>query len=82
MQPTRGLDVGAIEFVHQQLVAARDAGEAVLLVSLELEEILSLSDRVLAIYEGKIVAEYGPDVTAEELGIAMTGGHLSEETAA
>ena len=53
VQPTRGLDVGAIEFVHQQLVAARDAGEAVLLVSLELEEILSLSDRVLAIYEGK-----------------------------
>ena len=82
VQPTRGLDVGAIEFVHQQLVAARDAGEAVLLVSLELEEILSLSDRVLAVYEGKVVAEYGPDVTAEELGIAMTGGHLSEETAA
>jgi general nucleoside transport system ATP-binding protein len=82
VQPTRGLDVGAIEFVHQQLVAARDAGEAVLLVSLELEEILSLSDRVLAIYEGKVVAEYGSDVTAEELGIAMTGGHLAEETAA
>jgi simple sugar transport system ATP-binding protein len=82
VQPTRGLDVGAIEFVHQQLVAARDAGEAVLLVSLELEEILALSDRVLAIYEGKVVAEYGSDVTAEELGIAMTGGHLAEETAA
>ena len=82
VQPTRGLDVGAIEFVHQQLVAARDAGAAVLLVSLELEEILSLSDRVLAIYEGRVVAQYGSDVTAEELGIAMTGGHLAEETAA
>jgi len=82
VQPTRGLDVGAIEFVHQQLVAARDAGEAVLLVSLELEEILSLSDRILAIYEGRIVAEYAPDVTPEELGIAMTGGRVAEEPAA
>jgi simple sugar transport system ATP-binding protein len=82
VQPTRGLDVGAIEFVHQQLVAARDAGEAVLLVSLELDEILSLSDRVLAIYEGEIVGEYGPDVTPEELGIAMTGGLAAEDTAA
>jgi ABC-type uncharacterized transport system ATPase subunit len=82
VQPTRGLDVGAIEFVHQQLVAARDAGLAVLLVSLELDEILSLSDRILAIYEGRIVAEYRPDVTPEELGIAMTGGLTPEETAA
>ena len=82
VQPTRGLDVGAIEFVHRQLVNARDAGEAVLLVSLELDEILSLSDRILAIYEGRIVAEYGPDVTPEELGIAMTGGRVAEETAA
>ncbi len=73
-QPTRGLDVGAIEFVHRQLVEARDAGRAVLLVSLELEEILSLSDRILVMYEGAIVGEYGPDVTEEELGIAMTGG--------
>ena len=77
-QPTRGLDVGAIEFVHRRLVEARDAGEAVLLVSLELEEVLSLSDRILVIYEGQIVAEYGPDVTEEELGIAMTGGRGSE----
>ena len=73
-QPTRGLDVGAIEFVHRQLVEARDRGKAVLLVSLELEEILSLSDRILVIYEGAVVGEYGPDVTEEELGIAMTGG--------
>jgi simple sugar transport system ATP-binding protein len=81
-QPTRGLDVGAIEFVHRQLVAARDTGLGVLLVSLELDEILSLSDRILAIYEGRIVAEYGPDVTPEELGIAMTGGKVTAEAAA
>jgi ABC-type uncharacterized transport system ATPase subunit len=81
-QPTRGLDVGAIEFVHKQLVEARDRGKAVLLVSLELEEILSLSDRILVMYEGRIVAEYGPDVTEEQLGIAMTGGKVGEEVAA
>jgi simple sugar transport system ATP-binding protein len=73
-QPTRGLDVGAIEFVHRRLVEQRDAGKAVLLISLELEEVLSLSDRILVIYEGRIVGEFGPDVTEEELGIAMTGG--------
>jgi simple sugar transport system ATP-binding protein len=73
-QPTRGLDVGAIEFVHRRLVEARDAGKAVLLVSLELDEILSLSDRVLVIYEGAIVAEHGADVSEEALGIEMTGG--------
>jgi general nucleoside transport system ATP-binding protein len=73
-QPTRGLDVGAIEFVHRRLVEARDNGKGVLLVSLELEEVLSLADRILAIYEGRIVGEYPPDVTEEELGIAMTGG--------
>jgi simple sugar transport system ATP-binding protein len=73
-QPTRGLDVGAIEFVHRRLVEERDEGRAVLLVSLELDEILSLSDRILVIYEGRIVGEYGPDVSDEELGIAMTGG--------
>jgi simple sugar transport system ATP-binding protein len=73
-QPTRGLDVGAIEFVHNRLVEERDEGRAVLLVSLELEEILSLSDRILVIFGGKIVGEYGPDVTEEELGFAMTGG--------
>jgi simple sugar transport system ATP-binding protein len=80
-QPTRGLDVGAIEFVHRQLVEARDRGKAVLLVSLELEEILSLSDRILVIYEGVIVGEYGPDVTEEELGVAMTGGKVAEQAA-
>jgi general nucleoside transport system ATP-binding protein len=80
-QPTRGLDVGAIEFVHQRLVEARDRGKAVLLVSLEIEEILSLSDRIVVIYEGRIVAEFGPDVSEEDLGIAMTGGRVGEEAA-
>src|SRR5438105_828362 len=81
-QPTRGLDVGAIEFVHRRLVQARDSGKAVLLVSLELEEVLSLADRILVIYEGRIVGEYPPDVTEEELGIAMTGGRLDAEVPA
>jgi simple sugar transport system ATP-binding protein len=73
-QPTRGLDVGAIEFVHRRLVEERDAGRAVLLVSLELEEIRSLSDRVLVIYEGAIAAELPPSSSEEEFGVAMTGG--------
>jgi ABC-type uncharacterized transport system ATPase subunit len=72
-QPTRGLDVGAIEYVHRRLVQARDEGRAVLLVSLELDEILSLSDRILVMYEGRLVHEYGPDVSEEQLGLAMTG---------
>ena len=80
-QPTRGLDVGAIEFVHQRLVAERDEGRAILLVSLELDEILSLSDRILVIYEGRIAGEYSPDVSEEELGIAMTGGRRDQAAA-
>jgi general nucleoside transport system ATP-binding protein len=81
-QPTRGLDVGAIEYVHRRLVTERDEGRAVLLVSLELDEILSLSDRILAMFEGRIVGEYGPEVSEEELGIAMTGGRRQKEAAA
>jgi general nucleoside transport system ATP-binding protein len=73
-QPTRGLDVGAIEFVHRRLVEERDEGRAILLVSLELDEILSLSDRILVIFEGELVGEFGPDASEEELGVAMTGG--------
>ena len=73
-QPTRGLDVGAIEFVHRRLVEERDEGRAILLVSFELEEILSLSDRILVVYEGRIVGEYPPTATQEELGLAMVGG--------
>ena len=76
-QPTRGLDVGAIEFVHRRLIEERDEGRAILLVSLELEEVLSLSDRILVMYEGEIVGEFPPTATEEELGIAMTGGGRS-----
>jgi len=80
-QPTRGLDVGAIEFVHRRLVEQRDAGRAVLLVSFELDEILSLADRILVLYEGQIVLERAAGQTdANELGLAMTGG-LVEATA-
>jgi ABC-type uncharacterized transport system ATPase subunit len=77
-QPTRGLDVGAIEFVHNRLVQERDEGRAILLVSLELEEILSLSDRILVIYEGRIVGEFPPTATEEVVGFAMTGGKREE----
>ena len=80
-QPTRGLDVGAIEFVHRRLIEQRDEGRAVLLVSLELEEVLSLSDRILVIYEGQIVGEFPPTATEEELGFAMTGGRRDEAVA-
>jgi general nucleoside transport system ATP-binding protein len=73
-QPTRGLDVGAIEFVHRRLVAAREEGRGVLLVSLESEEVRSLADRILVIYEGQIVGEFPPEASEEELGFAMTGG--------
>ncbi len=74
VQPTRGLDVGAIEYIHSQLVAQRDAGKAVLLVSLELEEVMNLSDRILVMYEGEIVGELDPKtVTVEELGLYMAG---------
>jgi ABC-type uncharacterized transport system ATPase subunit len=77
-QPTRGLDVGAIEFVHRRLIEERDEGRAILLVSFELDEILSLSDRILVIYEGRIVAQYSPEVSEEEIGIAMTGGRKEQ----
>jgi simple sugar transport system ATP-binding protein len=73
-QPTRGLDVGAIEFVHGQLLRERDNSRGVLLVSLEFEEIRALADRILVMYEGRIVAEFPPDISEEELGVAMTGG--------
>jgi ABC-type uncharacterized transport system ATPase subunit len=80
-QPTRGLDVGAIEFVHRRLVEERDAGRGVLLVSLEMEEIRSLSDRVLVIYEGRIVAELPPESSEEDFGLYMTGGGRDERSA-
>jgi simple sugar transport system ATP-binding protein len=75
-QPTRGVDIGAIEFIHRQLVGLRDAGCAILLVSAELEEVTSLSDRLLVIHEGKIAGEVDPKVaTLEEIGLLMTRGH-------
>ena len=74
VQPTRGLDVGAIEYIHSQLVAQRDEGKAVLLVSLELEEVMSLSDRILVLYEGEIVGEFDPkQITVQDLGLYMAG---------
>jgi simple sugar transport system ATP-binding protein len=75
-QPTRGVDIGAIEFIHRQLVRLRDDGCAILLVSAELEEVTSLSDRLLVIHEGKIAGEVDPKVaTMEEIGLLMTRGH-------
>jgi simple sugar transport system ATP-binding protein len=73
-QPTRGLDVGAIEFVHRRLLEERDKGRGILLVSLEFEEVRALADRIVVIYEGELVAEFPPDVSEEDLGVAMTGG--------
>ena len=72
-QPTRGVDVGAIEFIHKQIIAMRDRGKAVLLVSVELDEIRSLSDRILVMFDGRVVGERGPDATEGELGLLMAG---------
>lgn len=70
----RGLDVGAIEYIHKQLVAQRDAGKGVLLVSLELDEVMDVSDRIIVMYEGEIVADVNPhEITVEELGLYMSG---------
>jgi simple sugar transport system ATP-binding protein len=73
-QPTRGLDVGAIEYLHRRLVEEREEGRAILLVSLELEEILSLSDRILVLYEGRIAGEHEGEVSEEQIGLEMLGG--------
>jgi simple sugar transport system ATP-binding protein len=74
VQPTRGMDVGAIEYIHKQLVTQRDEGKAILLISLELDEVMNLSDRILVMYEGEIVGEFEPDkITVEELGLYMAG---------
>jgi general nucleoside transport system ATP-binding protein len=78
-QPTRGLDVGAIEFVHRRLIEERDKGRGILLVSLEYDEVRALADRILVIYEGRIVGEFAPDASEEELGRAMTGTHVIPE---
>ena len=79
VQPTRGLDVGAIEYIHRQLVVQRDEGKAVLLVSLELDEVMDVSDRILVMYEGEIVGEFDPKkTTEEELGLYMAGARRME----
>ncbi|HVW54049.1 MAG TPA: ABC transporter ATP-binding protein [Rhizobiaceae bacterium] len=77
-QPTRGVDVGAIEFIHRRLIEMRDRGKAVLLVSVELDEIRSLSDRILVMFDGRIVGERGPDATEGELGLLMAGVETKE----
>ena len=80
VQPTRGLDVGAIEYIHRQIVAQRDSGKAVLLVSLELDEVMSLSDRILVMYEGEIVGQLDPKKTnIQELGLYMSGSKRDSE---
>ena len=79
VQPTRGLDIGAIEYIHKQLVAQRDSGKAVLLVSLELDEVMDVPDRILVMYEGEIVGELDPKkTTQEELGLYMAGAKRDE----
>ncbi len=78
VQPTRGLDVGATEYIHKQLIAQRDAGKAVLLVSLELDEVMDVSDRIVVMYEGEIVADLNPnEITVQELGLYMAGSKRS-----
>ena len=79
VQPTRGVDIGAIEYIHKQLVAQRDSGKAVLLVSLELDEVMDVPDRILVMYEGEIVGELDPKkTTEEELGLYMAGAKRDE----
>ena len=72
-QPTRGVDIGAIEFIHRRLIQLRDQGKAILLVSVELDEIRSLSDRILVMFAGRIMGERGPDVDERECGLLMAG---------
>ena len=80
VQPTRGLDVGAIEYIHEQLISQRDAGKAILLVSLELDEVMNVSDRIIVMYEGENVGEFDPAVVTEnELGLYMAGSKRSEK---
>ena len=79
-QPTRGLDVGAIEYIHKRLIEERDNGKAVLVVSFELDEILNVSDRIAVIHDGKIQGIVSPETTnKQELGVLMAGGNLGKE---
>jgi simple sugar transport system ATP-binding protein len=80
-QPTRGVDVGAIEFIHRRIIEMRDQGKAVLLVSVELDEIRALSDRILVMFAGRVVGERAPDATEGELGLLMAGVEGPKEAA-
>lgn len=83
VQPTRGLDVGAIEYIHKQLIQQRDEGKAVLMISLELDEVMNVSDKIIVIYEGEIVAELDPrKTTIQELGLYMAGAKRQERRTA
>jgi simple sugar transport system ATP-binding protein len=73
VQPTRGIDVGSIEYIHSQIIAMRDARSAVLLVSTELDEIMALADRILVMYRGRIAAEFDPTADLADVGLAMMG---------
>src|SRR6266436_2851453 len=81
-QPTRGVDIGAIEFIHRRLVKERDEGAAILLVSAELDEVRSLSDRIAVMYEGRIVSFEPAETDEARLGLLMTGGGAAERTGA
>ena len=72
-QPTRGVDVGSIEYIHQRLIAARDAGVGVLIVSTELDEIMALADRILVMFRGRIVGEFPARASVKDIGLAMAG---------
>ncbi len=73
-QPTRGVDVGSIEFIHKRIIAERDKGTAVIIISTELDEIFALSDRIAVMYDGRVVDTVSPDIQREEIGLLMAGG--------
>jgi simple sugar transport system ATP-binding protein len=74
-QPTRGVDVGSIEFMHKRIIAERDRGTAVIVVSTELDEIFAISDRIAVMYDGRIVGTVSPDIAREDIGLMMAGAH-------
>jgi simple sugar transport system ATP-binding protein len=78
-QPTRGIDVGSIEYIHSRIVEKRDQGSAVLIVSSELDEVMALSDRLIVLYQGRIAGEFDESATATEIGLAMLGGQGESE---
>ena len=79
--PTRGLDVGSIEFVHKRIIQERDAGAAVIIVSAELDEVVALADRIAVMYHGEIVGIVPPDTSRDTLGLMMAGAHTMEDAA-